>query len=241
MTVALVQLVANGANNTNNTTATASVTNVPTIGNHLLLFARHASTGTSLSSVGDTVSTWQVDHASAPNLIALASAKVTGDLTGKTITATWGAATTNKIFWVYEFSGLHASSWFGTAVSAAVFFNGASRNVGGSTVTPATIGDLVVGAWADSSTETSLTPGTGYTNLTGVTGSGYYNSGTAFIEGVYRAAASTSAQAPTATGSSSPGGYGALAAYYKQGVAATTTPPRPTVISRVAMARSYNW
>jgi hypothetical protein len=224
MAVNLVQLVANGASATNNTTATASITNVPTVGNHLILFARHQTNTVSLSTVSDGTSTWQIDHASATNLIACASCLVTADLTGVTFTLTWSGNTTAKIFWIYEFSGLAASAWFGSAVSNAVFFQGTSRNLGGSTVSPAAVGDLIVGAWAGTTIETSLTAGAGYTNLTGVTGSGYYNSSNSFIEGVWRAAASTSAQAPSATGGASPFGYSAFAATYKQATAAQYPP-----------------
>jgi flagellar capping protein FliD len=226
MSAAVVQLVASGESNTNNTTVTGTITNVPTVGNHMVLIERHVTSRT-LNSIGDTVSTWQVDRNNT-NLMSLASAKVTGDLTGVTFTLTFSGNTIGKSFEIWEVSGLDPTTWFGSGGDAVRTSQGTARNFGSNIITPGAVGDLIIAGWsATVSAESSLTAASGYTNLPGATASGYFNTAAGnWLEGVWRAAASTSAQEPTATGGSSPSAYRAITGTYIAAATAGTTPLR---------------
>lgn len=227
-----VQLVAYGESNTNNPTVSGAYIATPAIGHHLILMLRYANNARVLDSVGDTVSTWQVDRSVAADLIALASCKVTGSLAGKSVTPTLDGNSTAKVFWVYEYSGLHPTAWFSSAISGARFFQGTVRRMSAAspTVTPTAAGDLIVAGWGNTSAETSLTAGSGFTNLTGVTGSGYYNSANAFIEGVDGSAPNTTPIEPTATGGASPSGWSCIAGVYIPEPAASGTVPLRTLM-----------
>lgn len=218
MSISVVQHVCSAQVTTNDATVAAAVTNVPTKGNYLIALGRHAG-NLFLTSVADGVNIWTPRPSTGANapISWIADCQVVGDMTGKTITATLGANDANKGIYVFEVASPEGLE-FVTAAYNAVFFNGTARNFAGNKLPTKEVGWLQLGAWADSSQDTSLTPSAGWTNLPTATFSGGFSTASIFIEGVYKisVAADQSGAEPLATGATSPVGYSCIGALYKK-------------------------
>lgn len=224
MTVAVVQLTATGDSAVLSATVAAPVTNVPTIANHLLLVGR-AGAKLTVTSVSDGVNTWQIDKTVTGSTLTqghvLASCKVTGSLSGGTITATWSAGTSNrKQLYIIEVSGLHPTAWFDAATALFEGTTATTRTTSNS-ISPTTIGDLIVGQWGLGTTNTGQTATSPFTVWPTATGAGYFNGTNGALEGVYLVTTGAGAQTPASTGNAS-FAYGGWAATYKQAPAAST-------------------
>lgn len=226
MAVSIVQLTCAGEDTANDADIALSVTNVPTVGNHLIAFGGSYPNDNTVSSISDTVNTWNIrtnNFTDAKHLI-LADCKVAGDMTGKTITLTLSGNSTEKNLFVFEVSGLDGTTWFGGKTTlVANFFPGTARTTTNA-ITPNAAGDLILGLFVTGdAAETSFTAGSGYTRLPTATGAGYFAGASNLAEGEYKIATDTSAQTPTATGGASPTAVISGAFYYKQAAAAATT------------------
>lgn len=209
----VAQLVAVASSTTNNATVSGAVTAVPRVGSLLTLVGRSSAVD-SLLSISDGVNLWSIRANGHDNAMFLADCIVAADMTGATITCTLAANDANKVFWVHETVGVLQTAWFGAmSPSATVFFNGTARNVQGNTLAVPANG-ILFGWWSDASAETSLAAAANYADLPGLTGPGYYNGTSSFLEGVYRLVAVAESYQPTATGGASLLGYAAFSAYY---------------------------
>lgn len=241
MAVSLVQTTAIGDETTNDTAIALSVANPPTPGNTLIALGVNLTDTIGLAGVADGVNgawTKVIHGADSGNAVWAAFVLVGRDMTGATITATLNSADTGKVMWVTEWSGVGR---FQEKKTFTVSFNGTARNVGGSTVTPR-VGGLIIGAWMvlGLGDESALTPAAGYSAFPTESGAGYWNSPTqdGFIEGIWREAATATAQQPTATGGASPIAYDALALAFDEKLTPTsyeqTQFPKPLLRSPVA-------
>lgn len=143
-----------------------------TLANFGILRCSAGLTARTLSSVTDSQgNTWEVDAdnatASAPGVASCKFATALG--TGDTITAHFSGTVTDPLVTVDEFSGLDPTTWFSAASAVK---NASSGALSTNAVTVPAFG-LVIGAWGSTSNPGTLTPGTGYTALTGNSAGGF--------------------------------------------------------------------
>lgn len=180
----VVQGTCAGTSAVSSATVVVAVTNVPTIGNWIIAIAVANSTNGSVT-ISDTVNTWQqndnadLGETAFPTLsVGIASAKVSGSLSGKSITATWSPTATAKALYVFEVANLTATTWLG-ASQTALQTPASTVRTGGATLTPGA-NDLCLNAFMVNQAETSFTAGAGWTRIPTVTGAtaGFVAAGT---------------------------------------------------------------
>ncbi len=208
--------IGTGTNAVSSTTVTIAVSGTPPIGSMVFVLARFNTTQTVAScTITDTAgNTWTIRTLANANEI-YGDAIVASDLTGATITITGSAAATAKVAIGFSSTNMNGASRFGAINANIPFFQGTARNIGGNTVTPTRVGDLVIGLWSLDTTETAMSAGTGYTIGPTWTGTGYYTASTLSLAMVYQIVTTLGAKEPIGTGGASPTAYGAANIWYR--------------------------
>ena len=215
------------------TTIVLPVVNVPDLDCMLFAFG-FASGSVTLTGVGDTVHPWTVrtNNTTDGTSLWMADCPGGGDLTGKSITATFGAAAAEKAMYVGAMRGVYA--YGGRSTLQVVLFNGVFRNVS-NTVAPGNIGDLFLTLFATTDTaDTGFTAVAGMQPIPAATGPGYWSgtgTGGNFLEGQWMQVPDTAPRAPNgAAGVSSPTGYGAGSFWYKASPTPAFSPRRMPLV-----------
>lgn len=208
MAIAYVQEVAHGNLPATGTTWAMAVAAAPSAGNLVVLSVTCPGAET-LASVADSQgNTWSVDRTannSTSETISVASTvqDVGALTTADTVTLTFSASITKGTGALQEFSGCtNAVDQTSSATSA-----GASVNAG-TTASTTNANDLVWAAFAMGGTETSFTPGTGYSTPT----TSFYSGGLSLAM-EYQIASATGTFNPTGSIGTSHGSVGACVVY----------------------------
>lgn len=149
MGIAFVQTVGSAGSAANTTQVILTLSGVTTtVGNHLIL-ANGSGGGSPISSIVDSQgNSWAVDRrAAVTTATEIASCKVVTPLVdGDTITVNY-VASNGHGFGVFEFSGLHPTSWYeGGSGSGSGSNENASNSLFGPTVNGANRDELLIGA-----------------------------------------------------------------------------------------------
>lgn len=224
MTIAYVGETVKGTQSASAGTLPLTVATAPGAGSLVVARVGCFDATSSLSSITDGKgNTWFIaintSSGSRRPAIAYTMQDVAKLTTADAITFHWAAAISFAAIIIDEFTGIAASPLDQTATGTATL---TSRS-GGTTSATTQAAELVIGAFELGNTESSLTPGAGYSAFAT---SFLAQSTNVSISGEYKIVAATGTQNPTATGGTS-GSSNGVAATFK---ADLTVPARSRIV-----------
>lgn len=236
MTIAYVGETVKGTQSASAGTLPLTVATAPGAGSLVVARVGCFDATSSLSSVTDGKgNTWFIaintSSGSRRPAIAYTMQDVAKLTTADAITFHWAAAISFAAIIVDEFTGIAASSPVDQTATGTALTTARS---GGTTAATTQADELVIGAFELGNTESSLTPGAGYSSFTTHF---LAQSTNVSISGVYQIVAATGAQNPTGTGTTS-GSSNGVTATFKGAAAVVVARPRIVIPTSVAAIRA---